>query len=730
MELAEILALPGPSLVAPEPCLCARLEAKASDSDLLGEHEGTALSADTVFADAGCSSLARSVESGTPLFARLIALLARHLLDIVGASTSGPWIHPLDHGSGYHVAIGHDNCALADFALRQAFAAAASLYPPPVQAIFPPGIRDANPATLRAEFLAIAPRLRKSLQVKLFTKACQQRGIPWFPLDRYPQSLNLIQIGYGRFQRLFRTTMTDRQSHLGVQVAGGKHHTASFLRDLGFPVPKQRLAGWGHEAREAADAIGYPVVVKPERGAKGSGVHVRLTDATQVHHAVKAIGRLYPQNSAPVVVEEWVPGNDFRLLVAGGRFVSGVHRKPAQVRGDARHTVTELIRIANEDPQRGDGVTTHLVRLQLGDMERAQLRSQGIDADTVLAQGHVALLRGTANLSTGGTLEVVTERVHPDNGALAARVAAALNMEILGLDVICPDIGVSFLDGRLKIIEVNSGPGVQATPASDGSGQEARAGEILDLLFPADQRRSVPIVTVTGGPAAASVADAVSRGLTDAGYAVGLASRAGLIVRGVPWSRLEFLDTRDPAFQLLRNREVDAVVVERGYGVLQDWGVGTGGCDVAIVLDEPETLQDDATSRGTRYADRLVAMLIDCARVATVMSLDDLNCARIAATTPAERLCVVSQHGWSEAVQRQVAAGARAVVMEEAAEKGIRLITAAGTEKSEFVLELSPISMGRERLAELLHAWAACFCLGYSPVAIFPFPGDGPVSDG
>lgn len=721
MELVEIVAYPGPSLVAPEPSLCAILRANPSDSDRLREHgEMVARTAARVFPGADLPSLTAHLESGTPFFVRLFAALARHLLDLAGAASRGPWIDRTDDGGGYSVAIGHDNAALAEIALQHAFAGSVGLHPAAVQTIFSPDVRNSSAEKIRNDFLSHAPRLRKSLQVKLLTTACRQRGIPWLPLDRYPQSLNLIQIGYGRFQRLFRTTMTDRQSHLGVQIAGGKHHTARFLRDLGFPVPRQRVVGWGHEAREAAETIGYPVVVKPERGAKGSGVYVGLTDPTQVHHAVKAIRRLPPHGDSPIVVEEWVPGNDYRLLVAGGHFITAIHRKPAQVRGDGRHTVGELVQIANEDPHRGDGVTTHLVRLQLGDTEVARLKTQGLDGDTVLPEGQAAFLRGTANVATGGTFDVVTERVHPDNRALAVRVAASLNMEILGLDVVCPDIGVSFLEGGLKIIEVNSGPGTQTNPAADGSGQEARAGEILDVLFPAEQRRPVPIVTVTGGHAATAVADAVSQGLTRVGYAVGSSAGRGLIVRGVPWTRPEDVDGRDPAFQLLRNREVDAVVVERGYEILQRSGVGTGGCDVAIVIAAPDVTR---STFGTHYADGLVAMLIESARVAAVLSLDDAGSARVAATAPAERLCVVSGNGWSETVERYVAAGARAVVAEAGKDK-TRLITGAGTERGEVVLDLTHTPTGSKDLEDLLPAYAACFCLGHPPEAFFRLLGN------
>jgi cyanophycin synthetase len=648
-----------------------------------------------------------------------MAQLAGHFLARTEPPADGLWTGVSESRREYRVAIHHPNRALTDLALRYAFAATCSHYPPAAQVAFPQPYRNLSFTDVEQEFLSRVPAVRKSLQVKLLMMACRQLGIPWLHLDRYPDSTHLLQIGYGRFQRLFSTTLTDRSPHLSVKVIGSKHHTVRFLGDLGFPIPKQQLVTWAHEAREAASRIGYPVVVKPDRGGKGKGVHARLMSASEVHHAVKAIHRLHGGEQVPVVVEEWLPGNDYRLLVAGKRLISAVQRKHAQVCGDGVHSIAELVRIANSDPQRGDGISTQLVGLDLGDVEIAYLRTQGVSPTTVLPEGQVAFLRGTANLATGGTLERVTDQVHPDNRALAIRVAETLNVEILGLDIITADIGTSFLEGALKIIEVNVGPGVQTNPRADGTGQEAAAVAILDHLFPPENRRLVPIITVTGTSLTDPTVDSIHRGLAAAGHVVGASTRSSMLVGGAPWGAASTVDARDPNFQLLRNPFIDALVVERSYESLETWGLGSGGCDVAVVLDLEGRRSGESQVEDEVSSAQLARLLTQSSRIATVVSVDDPKMQRLCRSLPSERLCVWSREGWSEEISHHVNRGARAVVANRKPDGSTTLILAHDAQRQEITPPLWQAA-GLERFpAAVLCACAVLFCLGHPAECLF-----------
>ena len=117
--------------------------------------------------------------------------------------------------------------------------------------------------------------------------------------------------------------------------------------------------------------------------------------------------------SSEVIVERYIPGHDFRLLVVGGNLVAASRRDPPQVTGDGRHTIRQLVEQVNADPLRGDGHATSLTKIRFDDIALATLKKQGYDADSV-PPGTLIFLRNNANLSTGGSATDVTDEVHPE----------------------------------------------------------------------------------------------------------------------------------------------------------------------------------------------------------------------------------------------------------------------------------------------------------------------------
>jgi cyanophycin synthetase len=92
------------------------------------------------------------------------------------------------------------------------------------------------------------------------------------------------------------------------------------------------------EAWAVARKVGLPVVVKPQDGNQGKGVTVNITDRAQLEEAYKNAA-----DYGTVMVERFLPGHDFRLLVVGDQLVAAARREPPQVLGDGQHTVRELV---------------------------------------------------------------------------------------------------------------------------------------------------------------------------------------------------------------------------------------------------------------------------------------------------------------------------------------------------------------------------------------------------
>ncbi|MGN6133419.1 MAG: cyanophycin synthetase family protein, partial [Aureliella sp.] len=320
--------------------------------------------------------------------------------------------------------------------------------------------------------------------------AATRRGIPYFRLN----SGSLVQLGYGAKQRRILTAETDRTSAIAESIAQDKELTRKLLSSAGIPVPKGRPVGSAAEAWETAQDLGLPVVVKPQYGNHGRGVTTNLLTQAEVTSAYDNAR----EEESTVVVEKYLEGDDYRLLVVGDRLVAAARREPAQVVGDGKSTVRQLVAEVNKDPRRSDGHSTVMSFITLDSVADAVLAQQGLTADSIPPAGHIVLIRRNANLSTGGTACDVTDRVHPEVAARAVEAARIIGLDIAGVDVIAKDISVSLEAQNGGIVEVNAGPGLRMhLQPSEGSPRPV--GEaIVDMLFAQDDNGRVPVVAVTG----------------------------------------------------------------------------------------------------------------------------------------------------------------------------------------------------------------------------------------
>jgi len=301
------------------------------------------------------------------------------------------------------------------------------------------------------DFLHLAERRALGPSTRSLIKAAEDRGIPWFRLN----TQSLIQLGHGRFAKRIEATTTSNTSMIGTEIAKDKSLAYQILSDLGLPVPKQRVVYSLRRALEAAERIGYPVVVKPLDGNHGRGVTVNILNEAQLEAGYDAA----KEHGDAIIVEQMVRGFDHRLLVINGKLEAAARRMPGHVTGDGRSTVKQLVDLVNRDPRRGIGHEKELTQIQLDAQALSCLEEHGMSVDSVPAEGDLVLLRRTANLSTGGTAIDVTDVIHPDNREMAERAIKAVGLDIGGVDFLSEDITVSYKENGAGICEVNAGPG-------------------------------------------------------------------------------------------------------------------------------------------------------------------------------------------------------------------------------------------------------------------------------
>ena len=381
-----------------------------------------------------------------------------------------------------------------------------------------------NFAEERDSFIRFAQRRNLGPSTMSLVRAAEERGIPWIRLN----DQSLIQFGHGRFQQRIQATVTSRTSNIAVELASDKEETNKILGNLGLPVPQQRLVQREHDAVSAASRIGYPVVVKPYNGNHGRGVSINLTDPDQViaaFHVAQAISR-------SVIIEKFIVGHDHRMLVVNGQLIAVSKRMPGHVVGDGKQTIAQLVDEVNRDPRRGIGHEKVLTRIDFDYQAERLLEEHGLTKESVPEAGQVVYLRTTANLSTGGTAEDVTDIVHPDNVEMAVRAISAIGLDVGGVDFLSPDISESYKDIGGAICEVNAAPGFRMHMAPSSGKPRDVAGPVLDMLFTPGSPSKIPIAALTGTNGKTTTARMLAHIMKLAGHHVGLTTTDGVYVDG------------------------------------------------------------------------------------------------------------------------------------------------------------------------------------------------------
>lgn len=394
---------------------------------------------------------------------------------------------------------------------------------------------------------------------------------------------SLIQLGYGKSSRLVQASMTDHPSCISVDIASNKELTKRLLTENDIPVPNGDIAYTEASAVACAERLGYPVVIKPCDGNQGKGVVLNIRNEEEARAACKEAFKY----SKAVIIERFIKGRDYRVLVVGRAVSAVAERRPPTVTGDGEHSVRELLEMENLSLLRGDDHEKPLTRIKLDSIAINLLKRDGRDEEYVPGRGETVVLRENANLSTGGTARDCTDEIHPQNAELAVKAAGIIGLDIAGVDITAEDISLPIDDGGGAVIEVNAAPGLRMHLfPSEGKGRNVTA-DILDMLYPEGGAFTIPIVSITGTNGKTTTTRLVRHTLALTGLKVGMTSTSGVyigdqcILKG---------DNTGPvsARMVLSNREVEAAVLETARGGIVRKGLGYDLADIGIVTNISE----------------------------------------------------------------------------------------------------------------------------------------------
>jgi cyanophycin synthetase len=449
------------------------------------------------------------------------------------------------------------------------------------------------------------------------------RDIPWIRMG----TNSLIQLGYGINQMRFQATITCKTSNIAVDIACDKEQTKRLLDASSIPVAKGSICVDEEDLEDTIKKIGYPIVIKPLDGNHGKGASINVTnweDAVDgLAHAKKYSRR--------VIVEKFITGFDFRVLVINNQIIAAAQRVPAHVVGDGKNSITWLIDEINKDPRRGYGHENVLTEITVDRDTEELLEKMNYSLETIPTLGEIVYLKSTANLSTGGTSIDVTDMMHPENIFMAERISRVIGLDICGVDIMAPNLTEPLKENGGVILEVNAAPGFRMHLAPSEGLPRNVAAPVIDMLYPPGKPSRIPIIAITGTNGKTTTTRLIAHIVKNNGFRVGFTTSDGIYIQN---HMMEKGDTTGPmsAEYILKDPNVEFAVLETARGGILRSGLGFSRCDIGVITNIQEDHLGISDIHDLKDLSRVKSVVVDSVKKDgwAVLNGEDENCLEIA----------------------------------------------------------------------------------------------------
>lgn len=450
------------------------------------------------------------------------------------------------------------------------------------------------------------------------------RDIPWIRLG----TNSMVQLGYGVNQMRFQATITCKTSSIAVDIACNKEITKQMLYDASIPVAKGDICIDEEDLKKTIDRIGYPIVLKPLDGNHGKGASINIKTW---EGAVLGL-EFAKKYSRKVIVEKFITGFDFRVLVIDNKIVAAAQRVPAHVIGNGKNTIQELIDETNKDPRRGYGHENVLTEITVDRDTLDLLEKKKYTIETVPSANEFVYLKSTANLSTGGTSIDVTEMMHPENIFLSERISRIIGLDVCGIDIMAENLTQPLKENGGVILEVNAAPGFRMHLAPSEGLPRNVAAPVIDMLYPPGKASRIPIIAVTGTNGKTTTTRLIAHIVKNNGFKVGFTTSDGIYVQN---HLLQKGDTTGPISTefILKDPTVEFAVLETARGGILRAGLGFSRCDIGIITNIQEDHLGLNDIDDLKDLTRVKAVVVNSVKKDgwAVLNAEDENCVLLAA---------------------------------------------------------------------------------------------------
>ncbi|MGT2784427.1 bifunctional glutamate--cysteine ligase GshA/glutathione synthetase GshB [Streptococcus merionis] len=330
--------------------------------------------------------------------------------------------------------------------------------------------------------------LQAYAQMELSTQAFLADAIQYgFQLEILDERDQFVKLTFGKHIEYVKNgNMTSQDSYISPLIMENKVVTKKILTQAGFAVPASIQVTSRFEAERSFGLVANrPIVIKPKSTNYGLGISIFEQGVNDKADYLEAI-ELALKEDSEVMIEDFLAGTEYRFFVLDGETKAVLLRVPANVTGDGVSTVSQLVAAKNDNLLRGDGKSTPLKQIELGALERLQLKAQSYTVDSVIPSGKMVYLRANSNISTGGDSIDMTDAVHPSYKDIAVAIASAIGAKVCGVDLIIPDISLP-VDSNSQsygIIEANFNP-MMMMHIFPAVGQSHRlTTDVLKMLYP------------------------------------------------------------------------------------------------------------------------------------------------------------------------------------------------------------------------------------------------------